>query len=165
VEYFFNFDKLGYLTGKKPDGCILCLVAEGSEEVQNLGVYQTALSMVSLNLYPYNPGHLMVFPRRHIQDIRQLSADEQADIEALSRLCLDVLDSTHHPVAYNLGYNMGLSAGASIDHLHLHIIPRYAREIGITELLAGRRVLVQNPLDTRLLLIEAFKKLADTQDP
>ncbi|GAB1457464.1 hypothetical protein MASR2M48_27720 [Spirochaetota bacterium] len=82
MEYFFNFDKLGYLTGKKPDGCILCLVAEGSEEVQNLGVYQTALSMVSLNLYPYNPGHLMVFPRRHIQDIRQLSADEQADIEA-----------------------------------------------------------------------------------
>ncbi|GAB1457465.1 hypothetical protein MASR2M48_27730 [Spirochaetota bacterium] len=75
------------------------------------------------------------------------------------------MDSTHHPVAYNLGYNMGLSAGASIDHLHLHIIPRYAREIGITELLAGRRVLVQNPLDTRLLLIEAFKKLADTQDP
>lgn len=160
MEYFFNFDKLGYLTGKKPDGCILCMVAKGSQEVQNLGVYETALSMVSLNLYPYNPGHLLVFPRRHLRDIRQMNDDERADIDVVSRLCLDVLDATHHPAAYNLGYNMGLSAGASIDHLHLHVIPRYDREIGITELLAGKRVLVQNPLETRSLLIDAFKKAA-----
>jgi ATP adenylyltransferase len=112
--------------------------------------------MVSLNLYPYNPGHLIVFPRRHVNDLRQLSADERADIDAVSRLCLDVLDSTHGPAGYNIGYNMGLVAGASIDHLHLHIIPRYPREIGITELLAGRRVLVQDPLETQRLLKAAF---------
>lgn len=153
-----------YLTAKKPDGCILCLVSLGSVDVKNLGVYETELSMVSLNLYPYNPGHLLVFPKRHIHDIRELSPEERVDMDELSRLCLDVLDNTHHPAAYNLGYNMGLSAGASIDHLHQHIIPRYDREIGITELLAGRRVLVQNPLETRSLLIEAFKNIAEAHN-
>jgi len=161
MEYFFNFDKLVYLKGEKPEGCILCLVRDGSADVQSLLVYGTTLSMVSLNLYPYNPGHLIVFPRRHVNDLRQLTADERADIDAVSRLCLDVLDSTHGPAGYNIGYNMGLVAGASIDHLHLHIIPRYPREIGITELLAGRRVLVQDPLETQRLLKTAFAARTD----
>lgn len=161
MEYFFNFDKLVYLKGGKPDGCILCLVRDGSDAVQSLLVHGTALSMVSLNLYPYNPGHLIVFPRRHVNDLRQLTADERTDIDAVSRLCLDVLDSTHGPAGYNIGYNMGLVAGASIDHLHLHIIPRYPREIGITELLAGRRVLVQDPLETQRLLRAAFLARAE----
>lgn len=161
MEYFFNFDKLVYLKGEKPEGCILCLVRDGSDDVQSLLVHETTLSMVSLNLYPYNPGHLIVFPRRHVNDLRQLTADERADIDAVSRLCLDVLDSTHGPAGYNIGYNMGLVAGASIDHLHLHIIPRYPREIGITELLAGRRVLVQDPLETQRLLKTAFMARPD----
>jgi len=159
MDYFFNFDKLVYLKGEKPDGCILCLVRDGSEAVQSLVVHETALSMVSLNLYPYNPGHLIVFPRRHVNDLRQLGDEERADPDALSRLCLDVLDTTHGPAAYNIGYNMGLAAGASIDHLHMHIIPRYPREIGITELLAGRRVLVQDPLETQRILRAAFAAL------
>ena len=62
MEYFFNFDKLGYLKGGKPEGCILCLVAAGSDEVERLVVHESASFVVSLNLYPYNPGHLIVFP-------------------------------------------------------------------------------------------------------
>jgi ATP adenylyltransferase len=61
---------------------------------------------------------------------------------------LNILDHTHNPKAYNIGYNMGLEAGASIKHLHLHIIPRYPHEIGIADLMAGKRVLVENPKDT-----------------
>lgn len=160
MDYFFNFNKLEYLMGDKPDGCILCLVRDGSEAVRSLVVHETPLSMVSLNLYPYNPGHLLVFPKRHLNDLRQLGAEERMDIDDLTRLCLDVLDSTHGPAAYNIGYNMGLVAGASIDHLHLHIIPRYPREIGITELLAGHRVLVQNPLETQEILRSAFRASA-----
>lgn len=157
MEYFLNFEKLSYLTGAKPEGCILCLIRDGSPEVEKLCVHETPAFMVSLNLYPYNPGHLMVFPKRHITDLRQYSQEEQAEADALVRLCLDVIDSTHHPVAYNIGYNMGLVAGASIDHLHLHIIPRYPREIGIAELFAGKRVLVQDPRETRDILAAAFQ--------
>ncbi len=158
MEYFFNFEKMAYLTGERPEGCILCLVRDGSEEVRSLVVHETALSMVSLNLYPYNPGHLLVFPRRHVNDLRALTPGERADIDELTRLSLDVLDRTHGPAAYNIGCNMGLSAGASIDHLHYHIVPRYPREIGIAEILAGRRVLVEEPLETQRRLREAFRE-------
>jgi ATP adenylyltransferase len=158
MEYFFNFEKLGYLKGKKPDGCILCLVRDGSEDVESLIVYQSELSMVSLNLYPYNPGHLLLFPKRHVVDIRDLSDMERADLDILSRRCLDILDRTHGPSGYNLGYNMGLVAGASIEHLHMHVVPRYPREIGFAELIAGKRVIVQDPLETRSILSAAFKE-------
>jgi len=158
MEYFFNFEKLGYLKGKKPDGCILCLVRDGSVDVESLIVYQSELSMVSLNLYPYNPGHLLLFPKRHVVDIRELSDAERADLDTLTRRCLDILDKTHGPAGYNLGFNMGLVAGASIEHLHMHIVPRYPREIGFAELLAGKRVIVQDPLETKAILSAAFNE-------
>ena len=162
MDYFFNFEKLGYLRGEKPEGCILCLVRDNSPLVQSLIVHETELTMVTLNLYPYNPGHLLVFPKRHVGDIRELSSGERADIDGVTRLSLDVLDRTHGPVAYNIGYNMGLVAGASIDHLHQHIIPRYPREIGIAELLAGQRLIVQNPLETQQVMKSAFGELASS---
>jgi ATP adenylyltransferase len=152
MEYFFNFDKLGYLKGERPGGCILCLVAAGSGEVDRLVAYESEAFVVSLNLYPYNPGHLLVFPRRHVTDVRALSGEERAELDRLTDACLDVLDERMRPSAYNIGYNMGLCAGASIEHLHLHVIPRYPREIGIAELIAGSRVLVQDPRETLELL-------------
>jgi len=158
MEYFFNFDKLGYLKGGRPDGCILCLVRDGSEDVDRLIVHETEKFIVSLNLYPYNPGHLILFPRRHITDIRALNEAEKSDLPSLTDLCLDTLDQAFKPAGFNIGYNMGLVAGASIDHLHLHIIPRFPREIGIVELIAGKRVLVQNPLETQERLQKVFKE-------
>ncbi|HAW86309.1 MAG TPA: histidine triad (HIT) protein, partial [Spirochaetaceae bacterium] len=74
MDYFFNFDKLDYLRGEKPEGCILCLVAADDPAVPCLVVFQNELAIVSLNLYPYNPGHLIVFPRRHVVDLRQVTA-------------------------------------------------------------------------------------------
>jgi ATP adenylyltransferase len=71
---------------------------------------------------------------------------------------LDVLDTLYSPAGYNIGFNMGLEAGASIKHLHLHVIPRYARELGIAELLGGKRVLVEDLNRTRERLKEAFAK-------
>ena len=156
MAYFFNFDKMTYLKGKRPEGCILCLVAEGSEEVERLVALDTGTFVVSLNLYPYNPGHLIIFPRRHVVDIRELSPEERRELDGLLDRCLDALDKTQGAVGYNIGYNMGLVAGASIDHLHLHVIPRYPREIGIVELIAGERVLVQDPRETLERLKRAF---------
>lgn len=156
MEYLFNFNKIEYLKGKRPQGCILCLIRDGSQDVEKLVVHQTERFMVSLNLYPYNPGHLLVFPKRHIVDIRQYTEEEKAELDALVPACLDVLDRFGNPSAYNIGYNMGLSAGASIEHLHLHIIPRYPREIGIVELIGGSRVLVQDPKDTYAKLKALF---------
>lgn len=148
VEYFFSFDKLPYLRGEKPAGCILCLINQKSPEVVNLSVYENDLFNVSVNLYPYNPGHLLIFPKRHIEDIREYSIEEEAGLNRIVRAFLEVLAKTHVPQGYNIGYNMGLVAGASIGHLHLHVIPRYPRETGIADLIAGRRVLVEPPSET-----------------
>ncbi len=159
MEYLFSFNKIAYLKGKRPSGCILCLVKDNSPEVDKLIVHESDHFIVSINLYPYNPGHLLIFPKRHITDIRAYTDKEKAEIDQLLPLCLDALDRYGKPSAYNIGYNMGLSAGASIEHLHLHIIPRYPREIGIAELIGGSRVLVQDPKDTLSQLRGIFSEL------
>ncbi|HUX36318.1 MAG TPA: HIT domain-containing protein [Rectinemataceae bacterium] len=161
MEYFFNFDKIAYLRGKRPSGCILCLYAEASDEVDRLVAAETESFMVALNLYPYNPGHVLIFPKRHVLDIRELSETESAELDRLTKRTVGVLEGLYSPGGFNIGYNMGYAAGASIDHLHLHVIPRYPREIGIAELIAGQRVLVEDPRDSLEAIRRAFEAAGD----
>jgi len=155
MNYFFNFNKMKYVRGPRPTGCILCLIRDKSSEVVDLTVYSDELFTVSVNLYPYNPGHVMIFPNRHVVDVRKLTTTEDRRLSELTRRFLNVLESTHCPAGFNIGYNMGSSAGASIDHLHLHVIPRYPKEVGIADLIAGKRVLIEDPRTTQARLIEA----------
>lgn len=157
-EYFFNYEKMGYVRGRKARGCILCLIRDRAPEVEDLTVFRDGLFLASVNLYPYNPGHLILFPHRHVEDLRELTGEEEERLAWLQRTLLDVLDRTHSPRAYNIGYNMGPDAGASIHHLHLHIIPRYPRELGMADLIAGKRVLVQDPRETARIVREELGK-------
>jgi ATP adenylyltransferase len=152
--YFFNFEKMSYVKGKRPAGCTLCLVRDGNPQVPDLSVWRDGLFIASVNLYPYNPGHLLVYPVRHVEDVRELTAEEEKALCALQRLLLGLLDATYAPHGYNIGYNMGNPAGASIPHLHLHLIPRYRGETGIADLIAGKRVLVEDPRETARRLRE-----------
>jgi len=145
MEYFFNFEKIAYLKGKKTGGCILCHLRDGDPDVADTVVYRSEDTAVSLNLYPYNPGHCMIFPLRHVEDIRDLPETERRSMDNMLDKVLCALDSLYNPSGYNIGFNMGLEAGASIKHLHLHVIPRYPHELGIAELLGGKRVLVEDP--------------------
>jgi ATP adenylyltransferase len=120
----------------------------------DLSIWRDELFIASVNLYPYNPGHLLLYPSRHVEDIRELTGEEETRLNALQRWLLGILDRAFSPHAYNIGYNMGAAAGASIGHLHLHIIPRYPRETGIADLIAGRRVLVEDPRETARRLRE-----------
>jgi ATP adenylyltransferase len=115
MNYFFSFNKMKYFKEKKPDDCILCLISRNSDEVENLTVYQDSLISICVNLYPYNPGHLLVFPNRHITDIRDLSDEEEYQLNHKTKTALTVLDKVFSPSAYNIGYNMGLEAGGSIN--------------------------------------------------
>jgi ATP adenylyltransferase len=147
-DYFLNFEKLMYVKLKKEKGCILCNIAKQNHTEPDLSVFSDDLFIVTLNLYPYNPGHLLIFPKNHLEDIRHFTKQELMRLNALTNYFLDILDFTHNPFGYNIGYNMGLEAGASIKHIHLHIIPRYPHEIGLADLIAGKRVLVENPKET-----------------
>ena len=144
MEYFFNFEKIAYLKEKKGSGCVLCRLRDGDAEITDTIVYRGEDTAVSLNLYPYNPGHCLIFPLRHVEDIRGLTETERRSMDLTLDKLLGALDALYAPSGYNIGFNMGLEAGGSIEHLHLHVIPRYPHELGIAELLGGKRVLVED---------------------
>ena len=145
--------------GKKPNvECILCAIVEENDKVARLDVYRSKLFVVALNLYPYTPGHLMIFPKRHITDVRMLSNEEVSELHKLQSLCLDVLENIYTPHGFNLGYNIGEAGGASIEHLHLHIVPRYRRETGFIDIIGGSKIIVEDPNVTQQRVREAFVK-------
>ena len=154
MGYFYNLEKLKYIKEKGPEGCILCLIGEGDSQVEDLTVYRGEDFLVSVNLYPYNPGHLLIFPRRHLLDMRELTVEESARLAVLEKYFIQALDDIYSPHGFNMGYNMGRDAGGSIDHLHLHIIPRYRGEVGIADIVAGQRMLVELPEKTRQRILD-----------
>jgi ATP adenylyltransferase len=153
--------KMAYVRGeKKPDvECILCAIVERNDKVVRLEVYRSELFVVALNLYPYAPGHLMIFPKRHVTDPRMLIKEESAELCKLQAVCLDVLDEVYSPHGYNIGYNLGDAGGASIAHLHLHVVPRYRRETGFIDILAGAKIIVEDPNVSLMRVKEGFAKI------
>jgi ATP adenylyltransferase len=92
MEYFFNFEKIAYLKRKPSENCTLCLIRDGSPEVTNLLAYRNEHIGVSLNLYPYNPGHLLLFPLRHVEDIRNLDGEERRALDDTLDKSLSAMD-------------------------------------------------------------------------
>ncbi len=163
-QNLFVPNKMSYARGKnRPDvACILCAIVEGSEKVERLEVHRTQLFTISLNLYPYSPGHLVIFPNRHLLDVRQLNSDEVKELHELQCLSVEILGQLYQPRGYNVGYNMGEASGASIAHLHLHVVPRYARELGFIDVISGARIIIEDPNTTQEKLQQAFQELAKT---
>lgn len=154
----FSTSKLAYCKGDRPDvDCILCSIVSRQSTVQSLEVYRNQLFLVSVNLYPYNPGHLIIFPLRHVEDLRDLTEGEAAMLHTLSCDAMTILDSVYQPHGYNTGFNLGEASGASISHIHMHIVPRYNRELGFIDVVAGSRIVVEQPEDTLRKVREAFQ--------
>ena len=157
-KHLFVPGKRDYIKGKKRPavGCILCAILANDENVQRLEVTRDDLFCVSVNLYPYNPGHLMIFPLRHVVDPRQLTRDEVLALHAWQEKVLERLDRLYQPLGYNIGMNVGEASGASIDHLHQHIVPRYHKELGFVDILNGSKIMIEDPQVTLARLREAF---------
>lgn len=161
AAHLFVPGKLAYARGERPAvDCILCAIVRRSPKVTKIVVHRERRWWVSLNIYPYNPGHLMIFPVRHVQDLRELNAAERRDFWPLQDRCLEVLGGLYGPPGYNVGLNQGRVAGASIGHLHYHVVPRYPTEIGFMDLIGEARVIVEDPRVTRRKMAAAFKRLA-----
>lgn len=154
------YGKMDYARGKRPRvDCILCAVAAGDPLVDDLRVFQREAWgdwFVTLNLYPYNPGHVMIVPGKHFDDVRQLDGSEALELHRIQVLTLRVLDRVYRPAGYNVGYNLGQASGASIEHLHLQIVPRYRTELGFFDIVSDSRVIVEEPKITRERLQAAF---------
>jgi ATP adenylyltransferase len=157
----FSINKLQYIKEKGTEtGCILCSIAERDADVAKLVVAEGKKTVVCVNKFPYHPGHLLIFPKRHTIDYRELLEEEELEINNFLRTSLDVLDSTYSPSGYNFGYNTGEFAGASIAHMHMHVIPRYRNELGFIDIIGGAKILVENPTQTMKKLKKAFEKIS-----
>ncbi|MCK4481541.1 MAG: HIT domain-containing protein, partial [Candidatus Lokiarchaeota archaeon] len=135
--------KLDYVQGKaRPNvDCILCAVRDNDERVRSLKIYEDNICFIVLNLYPYNPAHLMVVTQRHISKFIELVKDELIHITRTIQGIQLLLDDLYSPKGYNIGINQGRDAGGSIEHLHFHIVPRYGSELGFIDIVGNTRVL------------------------
>lgn len=156
-SYLFNTEKIKYVKGEKPCvDCILCALIAGDPSVTSLTVYRDDKFIVAMNLFPFNPGHLMIFPLRHVTDISGLTDEEASEMHRLLVKCVKVLDEEFTPSGYNVGYNLGNGSGASIAHIHQHVVPRYSNEVGFLDVLSGTRVIVSDPKTVMLKLRDRF---------
>ncbi len=149
--------RMGYINGEKEDGCIFCRKAASKDDIDNQVVARGKQSFALLNLYPYTSGHLMVVPYRHTGQLESLDSEEIADLMALVRKSIEVLKHCLDPEGFNVGFNLGKSGGAGIvDHLHLHIVPRWAGDTNFMPVIADTRVVPQALADTARLLRAEF---------
>jgi ATP adenylyltransferase len=122
--------RMAYVSGERPsksagDGCPFC-AAPGKDDADGLVVHRGEHCYVVLNLFPYNPGHLLVCPYRHVSLYVDLTDEETAEFTALTKAAIRALDAASAPMGYNLGMNQGEVAGAGVAaHLHQHVVPRW----------------------------------------
>lgn len=125
------------------DGCVFCNSSK-RVSMDTLCVYKSEYSMIVLNKFPYNSGHLLVLPLQHVGDLLKLSNDQYADLMATLKLACQAVTDIYAPAAFNLGMNHGAAAGAGIpDHLHFHVIPRWAGDLNFFPLIAQTKVVIE----------------------
>ncbi len=148
--------RMAYVADKAARGCIFCVALEGDRR-ERLLLGTTAASLVILNRFPYQNGHLMVAPRRHTASLTALPEAEHRDLAETLRRSIDTVAATFHPDGFNLGMNLGAAAGAGVvDHLHWHIVPRWAGDTNFMAAVAETRVIPQHLLETYDRLRAAF---------
>jgi ATP adenylyltransferase len=139
-------------------GCVFCTAADIDDEA-GLIVHRGDLAFVLLNKYPYCGGHVMVAPYRHCGALGDLTDAEALEIHRLASVAVDVLGEVMSPQGFNLGWNLGRVAGAGIlDHVHEHIVPRWAGDTNFMPVLADVKVMPEHLSDTRRKLVAAWPR-------
>jgi len=146
--------------GDPASRCIFCaaVAAPHNQDRANLLLWRGAHMFVKLNRYPYNSGHLMIVPYRHLHDITRLTPAECAELMALLQRMTTALTAVYQPQGFNAGMNLGEVAGAGIaDHLHLHLVPRWAGDTNFMPVVGQTKVLPESLEQTYDRLAEALR--------
>jgi len=142
--------------GSEPEGCPFCTIPAMSDE-DGLVVRRGQVSYAVLNLYPYNPGHLMVVPYRHVADYTDLADEEVAEVATLTRAAMRAVREASGAHGFNIGMNQGTVAGAGIAaHLHQHVVPRWGGDTNFMPVVGHTKVLPQLLRETRALLADCW---------
>ena len=149
--------RLAYIAGVRKKGkrskCLFCEKGKSKADARNLVVVRGRYGFCMLNLFPYNNGHLLVAPLRHVAGIEELSREEWLDLWRLTGEAIRRLRKNLSPAGFNLGVNLGRAAGAGIpDHLHLHVVPRWVGDTNFMPILTDTRVISQSLESARRLL-------------
>ena len=137
------------------DGCVFCRIPEREPERV---LAQTPLAYVVLNKFPYNPGHLLIVPLRHVGDLEELTADEHAELQALLTRSVRALRDESEPQGFNVGLNLGRIGGAGIpEHLHWHVVPRWGGDTNFMSVVGRTRVLPELLAETAARLSPRFR--------
>ena len=131
-----------YITQEKIEGCVFCHIVAHPEKDEELGVlYRAQHSFVVMNKYPYTPGHFMVIPNRHIDNLENLEEETWLEIAKLTRRGVKLLKDVLGAEGVNIGMNLGAAAGAGIaEHIHMHLVPRWQRDTNFITTIGNVRV-------------------------
>ena len=150
--------RMEYILNCRQSGCFLCDAFQSENDSENLIVKRGAVCAVILNRYPYNNGHVMVAPYRHVDSVEGLGPEEQSDMMAMASTACARLREVVHAQGFNLGINQGVVAGAGLkDHIHLHIVPRWEGDTNFMPILADAKVIPQPLLELWEQLHSAFR--------
>ena len=154
--------RMDYILGPKPDACILCLSEHGKDDEERLVLHRGRKAFVIMNKFPYNNGHLMVAPLRHVADLADLDQAEGREIFWLLQQSTAILRYCSQPEGFNLGLNLGEAAGAGVrEHLHFHLVPRWNGDASFMTPICQTRVIPAHLAATRTLLLPHFAALPD----
>ncbi|MFO7897341.1 MAG: HIT domain-containing protein [Candidatus Cloacimonadales bacterium] len=144
-EILYSPWRIKYIMDKKPEDCIFCLKPQAEDDRAHLILHRGQHCFIIMNLYPYNNGHLMVVPYRHVSTLQELDSEELSDLMNLAKLCETVLQKVYQPNGFNLGMNLGKAGGAGIEsHLHLHIVPRWNGDSNFMSVTGNTRVVPES---------------------
>jgi ATP adenylyltransferase len=167
LERLWTPHRMTYIAGddkpdagtEKPAGCPFCR-APSAPEADSLVVARGERVYAVLNRYPYNPGHLLVCPYRHVADYTDLDEAETAELATFTRTAMRVVRHASSPHGFNIGMNQGAVAGAGIAaHLHQHVVPRWGGDANFMPVIGRTKVLPQLLGDTRVLLAKAWSEV------
>lgn len=147
-----------YISKADSEECIFCKKANEQKDEKNMILFRGKNVFVIMNIYPYNPGHIMIAPYRHTGDINNLSDEEIYEMMKLTQISIDIIEKKMNPQGYNVGINIGRIAGAGFEHhIHIHIVPRWNGDTNFMPIIGETKVI---PVS----LEETYKNLKDGFD-
>lgn len=152
--------RIEYILGPKPDECIFCIPEDTSEDEERLILYRGEQSFVIMNKFPYNNGHLMVTPYRHVHTLAELTPEQSHEVMDLVKECTRILQTLFTPDGLNIGLNIGDAAGAGIEeHLHFHLVPRWSGDHSFMAIFGETMVVPEHIQSTYNRLKPYFEEL------
>ena len=160
MDYLWTPWRYAYVSGaQKTSGCVFCDAAKASDDPKSKIVYRGQNCFVILNTYPYTPGHVMVVPYEHLDELRRLPSEAANEMMSLTQRMEIVLRNLYQPDGINLGMNMGKAAGAGIaGHIHMHVLPRWVADANFLSVVGETRVLPELLEETWKRMTAAFSK-------